>query len=948
MSGTTTLNLWRDHRDDYQQFVPSTFGTSGTRAPDDYNSTVVVSEARFQDEFSSLQETEELESQIHSFADDDDGEDYGRRRHRHRNSAQQYRWWKSPLCLLGTALVFLLVCIIVSTTIPHRAIAWNSPSDNNNNPTSGTPTGPSSPLDPENDDNTPPAFETSGSWAQAVQISVGDGIQEIGYVQDTAIHGNTLVASALDTNRRGTAYVFQAIGATQWFPQGLLIPIDQQDPQPTNAFGMCVSIYDNMAIVGDSKTTVQGVANAGTIYVFTRNAKGQWKEQTRLHPTTHSQPDTFFGSSCALDGTTLVVGAPTATGMGSAYVFEYNSTLTSWTQTAQLTPDETTFDCDDKSNAFRLGSYVSYYSGTAVLSPSSSGTCRRVYVFERQSDDWTSWQQTNQLGQDGMCDYRVAVGESYLAVGDPCQMVDDVPGAGQVTIYQKDQGGWNTTIATLSPSEKHNNDNFGRDVAVEGNSVLISQPGDSRRVGGAVLYTMSHHQHHENKFELVATLATGFYGGTSIALMGDEYAIVTSSLSKNYAVQEDSVHVFAKKQVLGVDGRTPSTPAAPPAVVSTNPSFAALEWKSRPPVTLQDATNSTRFGNRVAVHQGTVMASTMNDNVHVYSWTEESGWTGRNITPENVQSDSLFGSCLGIDGDWAISGASRHDGQSGRLYIFHKNEQNEWTLHSTLQAQDSTTRDRFGWDCDISGNTIAVSAPTADTDDHTNLGTVFIYVYDGSTWTLTTRISPSLQGGCSGEMNDYRFGSVLSLDGSTLAVAPDPAGSCRRVYVFERFGTLWPQISELGENGDCTYDVTLDRGGTVMAVGDSCYSDGSVNNMGRVQLYTKNQSQQWVLQDTIQDDFPEENAGLGAAVSLDGDKILIGRPGVSPDNGGAYFYTRSNKYGWENQQFLESGRNSGSQIALVGNTAVIGSPYDGDQNGAENTGSVRVYVYSTE
>jgi hypothetical protein len=221
-----------------------------------------------------------------------------------------------------------------------------------------------------------------------------------------------------------------------------------------------------------------------------------------------------------------------------------------------------------------------------------------------------------------------------------------------------------------------------------------------------------------------------------------------------------------------------------------------------------------------------------------------------------------------------------------------------------------------------------------------------IYVYDGETWNFTTRISPSLQGSCADEMNDYRFGSVISLDGPSLVVAPDPAGNCRRVYIFERIGTIWPQVAELGEDGDCTYDVSLDNGGTALAIGDQCYSIAGFENMGRVQIYSKGSQDKWVLEDTIQDDLPEANAQLGASVSLDGNNILIGRPGVSTENGGASLFTWTEKYGWMFQEFLESGPNSGHEIALRGETAVIGSPYDGDQNGTENTGSVRVYVYN--
>ena len=781
---------------------------------------------------------------------------------------------------------------------------------------------------------------------EATRVSIGDGIQTSGFTQDTAIHGNTFVASALDSDMNGTAYVFVRFTTTQWLPQGELKPVDMQDPQPSDAFGRCVGIHGDTAIVGDPRTTVNGFENAGTVYVFNRDETGTWKETTRLHPN-ESTTNGFFGSACEIDDETIVVGEPSLDSLGKAYVFD-NIESSGWQLTTELVPDMGTFECFDSIQGFRLGSYVSYKAGTAVISPSSSDNCRRVFVFERQAAG--NWAQVEQLGENGACDYAVSVGQLDLAIGDPCASVgntedseDLIEEAGQVAMYRKTRNNVWQIAEVIQVTEPVQNDHFGRDVAVEGTGILASRPGDNDKMGGAFLFRID-----GNSYELEATLSGGYNGGQSVALMGYDYAIVSSSLNQQYETQEDSIYVFATNAILGggaSPSETQSTPAPSPATAQPTPEVQRA-WEKQPPLILDEAVARSRFGSRVAIDGETIVVSTVDDNVYVFSKVDDD-WVPQHVRPEDVEAKSLFGSCIGISEDWIVVGASRHSGNSGRLYIFNKDGENEWILHSTVEAEDESLRDGLGSACAISGETIAVGAPTADAEDTTNLGIVLIYVLEGNTWNFQNRIVPSLDGACSGEMTDHRFGNDLALSGDTLAVVPfPPPGSCHRVYIFERVGQLWPQIAELGsEDGDCTFDVSLDTSGNALAIGDSCHSTDSADEIGQVTIYRKNSTQEWTAGEVISPPFPLANDRFGFGVSLNGDAVLIGRP--REESSGAFVYFRSavNESEWENAAFLEGGENAGGQVALLGDFAIIGSPND-DQIGKTNTGSVRIYQYN--
>lgn len=92
-----------------------------------------------------------------------------------------------------------------------------------------------------------------------------------------------------------------------------------------------------------------------------------------------------------------------------------------------------------------------------------------------------------------------------------------------------------------------------------------------------------------------------------------------------------------------------------------------------------------------------------------------------------------------------------------------------------------------------------------------------------------------------------------------------------------------------------------------------------------------------------------ENAQFGLAVALSGDLAIVGAPGdsdVALAGGSAYIY-RFDGTAWAQEQKLTTDVTTleqfGYSVAISGNTAVIGMPYDGD-NGAAS-GSVFVYRF---
>jgi hypothetical protein len=224
------------------------------------------------------------------------------------------------------------------------------------------------------------AYERVGNdWVLGQTIVPPDAQAGEGFGRSFALSGDTLAVGAFRDGGPGSVYVFVR-GSMGWTQQAKL-------PSPADSskfFGWSV------AIAGD--TLVVSSVIGGAVYVYTRDA-GVWTLATTLT----GDPGTFyFGSSVALSGTTLLVGAGSfyrnlnTNVPGRAYVFVGSGDT--WQLQARLIrpttepPEKTVF----------FGSRVALEGDTAVIpngydysDPPQGG---RAYVYTRTGAVWTETQ----------------------------------------------------------------------------------------------------------------------------------------------------------------------------------------------------------------------------------------------------------------------------------------------------------------------------------------------------------------------------------------------------------------------------------------------------------------------------------------------------------------------------------------------------------------------------
>lgn len=323
----------------------------------------------------------------------------------------------------------------------------------------------------------PPTLVTA---VQQMKLTAADAARFDAFGFSVDIDGDTALVSAFNDDRsRGSAYVFVLSGGV-WTQQAKLTASDGLRP---DQFGRSVAVSGDIAVVGANGDSVQGRQAAGSAYVFVRSG-GAWTQQAKLTASDGALFDAF-GGSVDIDGETIVVGAlrhgtPGGSGAGAAYVFVRSAS--GWTQQAELTAsDGEGFDA--------FGSAVALNGDTVVVGAPEDDRPQGLlvgsaYVFTRSG---TAWTQTAQLtAADGTEVDRfgtsVAVDTNTAVVGSA---YDDVAGqfeAGSAYVFVRTGSAW-TRQAKLTAAGGATGDLLGSAVALSGNTVVVGAPRDDVRSG---------------------------------------------------------------------------------------------------------------------------------------------------------------------------------------------------------------------------------------------------------------------------------------------------------------------------------------------------------------------------------------------------------------------------------------------------------------------------------
>lgn len=308
---------------------------------------------------------------------------------------------------------------------------------------------------------------------------------------------------------------------------------------------------------------------------------------------------------------------------------------------------------------------------------------------------------------------------------------------------------------------------------------------------------------------------------------------------------------------------------------------AAGQWIRVVTFSPSDPRPGARFGRTVAISGRHALIGSETE-VYVFQDVAGSGWRQRQ---KLAFGRAVIVSDIDFEGALAVVGVGRNtattSGQNG-AHVFALRSDGLLRPIVRLRPSDVQTNDRFGAQVALSASTVAITAP----DQNSAQGAAYVYTCLETGCRLRQKLLAN-----DGEQGD-RFGSSVDVLGSTLVVGAEGAD---------------------GVFGDPEQDPSEEN--------------FTASGAGYVFLRSPTRAE-WVETQKLRITPQEHNSylGLGSAVALSTDRIVISAPGGSSrfDPGEAFVYKRSGgQYAATHVMIGDQG--FGANIGLSGTTAILGS-----------------------
>lgn len=243
------------------------------------------------------------------------------------------------------------------------------------------------------------ARDGNGTWSEQAHLTADDAGPDKLFGLAVSIDGTTALVGSPGTGATsfaGNAFFFEEAGGV-WSPSGVF---SITDGSAGDAFGRSVAIDGSFAVVGAPNVDVNGTS-AGATFAFAKSGS-QWTSDGTLLAGPKAGQDTFdgdrFGSSVALEGDRMIIGAPGADlpdggilagGAGAAHVFVRQGS--GWSIEDVLRPDSVSL------GAFEgFGAEVAIYDKIALVGAPGANASNleeeigggAVYAFGRNDSSW--------------------------------------------------------------------------------------------------------------------------------------------------------------------------------------------------------------------------------------------------------------------------------------------------------------------------------------------------------------------------------------------------------------------------------------------------------------------------------------------------------------------------------------------------------------------------------
>lgn len=275
--------------------------------------------------------------------------------------------------------------------------------------------------------------------------------------------------SDIGSNDAGVAYIYDLTSPS---PTTAILRLDNPEPAVNDNFSYAVAMFGSMIVVGAQQDDA-GAQNSGSVYIYDLNSATPSNPVLTL-PNPFPQQSAFFGSSVAISGSYIVVGAwqeNNNTG-GAAFVFDLNSPTPSSPIAALNNP------APGLSNwfGFSVGIFANMVVVGAPRNDAGAVNAGAAYVYELNSPVPTSPMvvlNNPSPANEDLFGRAVAISENLIVVGSPYDDSSTVD-SGLAFVFDLNSPTPTIPLYTLNNPTPAANDRFGRSVAISKNHVAIS------------------------------------------------------------------------------------------------------------------------------------------------------------------------------------------------------------------------------------------------------------------------------------------------------------------------------------------------------------------------------------------------------------------------------------------------------------------------------------------
>jgi len=343
---------------------------------------------------------------------------------------------------------------------------------------------------------------------EATRLFGNDSVRRAELGSSVALSGNTALVGAPYQDNSGAVYVFVKTDG-EWSEQAKLLP---SNPDIFDQFGWSVDLDGDIAVIGAPEedgdaTEVDGTQNnegnnTGAAYVYVRNGEN-WEQAAYLKSDSDFGQQ-GFGTSVAISGNSIVVGSPHTSipgfsSPGAAFVFTEGED--GWSRTQRLaahfpgTDDEFGHSVAIDGDSIVVGaphedSLADSIDGEANNDGNDSGA---AYLFSKMPDGWSMtayFKAKNTENRDDQFGHSVAISGDRILIGAPMEDSGDRfalgindnrnNNSGAAYLFTNTDEVWNQ-VQFLKAPQVTSGDEFGHAVDFDGDMFIIGAPLDSRR-----------------------------------------------------------------------------------------------------------------------------------------------------------------------------------------------------------------------------------------------------------------------------------------------------------------------------------------------------------------------------------------------------------------------------------------------------------------------------------